>query len=309
MMSKKVIEIEGHKIECAHLNKILFPKSGIRKNEVISYYEDIAPIALPFYENHPLTMLRCPDGIEGESFIQKSTPSYFPKWIERHKIVLNDTTLTQTLVNNKAIFVYLANQACITFHLGLSKIDKIKYPSYLIFDLDPSSEDIGLLKNVVGYVKTLLEHLNVKAFLQTTGSRGFHIYVPLKREFTFNKTHAFAKKFANYLAHEYPQDITIAQSKKMRGKKVFIDYARNAYGLNNVAPYSLRAKEHAPIATPLHWEELEEKNLTSQSYNIKNIFKRLGQIKDPWAEMLHQEASLKLMQEKLNQLIDRKKDF
>lgn len=304
MSSKKVIEVGGHKIECTNLDKIFFPNSGIRKEEIIMYYKDIASIALPFYEDRPLTMLRCPDGINGETFIQKETPSYFPKWIDRQKISLKEKTLTQTLVNNEATFVYLANQACITFHLGLSKIDKIKYPSYLIFDLDPSSDDIMLLKSVVDRVKTLLDHISVKAFIQTTGSRGFHIYIPLKRELTFKATHAFAKKFASYLGEEYPEEITIAQSKEKRGKKILIDYARNSYGQNMVAPYSLRAKENAPIATPLHWDEVDDKDLTSQSYNIRNIFKRLRKVKNPWAGIEQHQQSIKTIQEKLDELID-----
>ena len=182
MTSTKIIEVGGHKIECTNLDKIFFPHSRIRKEDVIMYYQEISSIALPFYEDYPLTMLRCPDGINGEIFIQKETPSYFPKWIDRHKILLKEKSLTQTIVNHEATFVYLANQACLTFHLSLSKIDKIKYPNYLIFDLDPSSDDLPLLKNVINRVKALLDHLNVKAFIKTTGSRGFHIYVSLHTE-------------------------------------------------------------------------------------------------------------------------------
>lgn len=306
MKSEKTIKIGKHTIKCSQLDKIFFPKSGITKGDVISYYEDIAPFALPLYKDRPLTMQRSPDGIEGEIFIQKNIPSYFPKWIDYYDVSIKEDTLRQVLVNQEATLIYLANQACVTFHLGLSKIDKIRYPSYLIFDLDPSVDDIILLKNVVKHIKQLLDDLSVKAFIQTTGSRGFHIYIPLKREATFTASHAFSKKFATYLAQKHPQEISITQSKNKRGGKVFIDYVRNSYGNTAVAPYSIRIKENAPIATPLHWDEMNDKELTSQSYTLKNIFKRLSKIHNPWAEMSHHQISLKSLQEKLDQLMDAK---
>lgn len=293
MTSEKIVKIDGHEIELSNLDKVLFPKSGITKGDLISYYEKMSSVILPHYENRPLTMLRCPDGIQHQKFIQKEIPDYFPKWIERYKLTKKESHNEHALVNHKATLVYIANQACITFHLGLSKIDKIKYPNYLIFDLDPSTEDLALLKKVVNRVKELIDSINLKGFLQTTGSRGFHVYVPLKREYTFTEVHRFAKEFATYLAHEYSEEITIAQSKIKREKRVLIDYARNSYGLNIVAPYAVRAIENAPIATPLEWEELNDKDLHPQSYNLKNIFKRLSQREDPWKEINRHQVSLK----------------
>lgn len=302
MTSEKTVKIGGHEIELSNLDKVLFPKSGITKGDLISYYEKMSSIILPYYENRPLTMLRCPDGIQHQQFIQKEAPAYFPKWIERYKLVKKESHNTHALVNHKATLVYIANQACITFHLGLSKIDKIDYPSYLIFDLDPSTEDLSLLKRVVGRVKDLIDSLDLRSFLQTTGSHGFHVYVPLKRELTFTKVHHFAKEFATFLAQAYPEEITIEQSKVKRGKRVLIDYARNSFGLNIVAPYSVRAIENAPIATPLEWEELNDKELHPQSYNLKNIFKRLSQKEDPWKQINRHKVSLKEAQLKLDKM-------
>jgi len=304
-MSSKGIQIDGHIIDVSHLDKVLFPKSGITKEELVTYYNNISSMVLPLYENRPLTMQRCPDGIDKQNFIQKGVPDYFPPWIDRYKLTKEKGTIEQVLVNNAATMAYLANQACITFHLGLSQVDKIHYPNYLIFDLDPSIEDIVLLKKVVKYVKELIDHLELKGFIKTTGSRGFHIYIPLKREHTFEKVHDFAKVFATYLSKKYPQEITIEQSKSKREKRVLIDYARNSYGLSVVAPYSIRAIEGAPIATPLDWEELKDKDLTSQSYNIKNIFERLKMKKDPWREMGTYHFSLESAQSTLIELMDK----
>lgn len=299
---KDIIEIDGYEIEVSNLDKVLFPKSGITKGDLIHYYQGIASLALPLYKNRPLTMQRCPDGIHHQNFMQKEIPDYFPSWIDQIELSKKNGCVRHVLVNKKATFVYLANQACITFHLGLSAVDKIDYPHYLLFDLDPSSEDLSLLKNVAMRVKDLCDSLGLTSFIQTTGSRGFHIYIPLKRELPFEQVHIFAKDFASYLAQQYPDEITIELSKEKRDSKVFIDYVRNAYGLHAVAPYSVRTKENAPIATPLHWDELKKKDLSSQSYTIKNIFKRLAKVDDPWKNILNTQNSLKAGHRKLNDL-------
>jgi bifunctional non-homologous end joining protein LigD len=304
MIPTETIAINGYSIELSHLDKVFFPKSGLTKRDLVFYYKEIASIALPFYENRPLTMLRCPDGVNNQAFMQKEAPGYLPEWIDQYKITKKDGYVNHILVNKEATFVYLANQACITFHLGLSKIDKIHYPNYLILDIDPSEENALLLKSVIKRIKEVMDYLELQSFIQTTGSRGYHIYIPLQRRHSFKKTHEFAKNFATYLANKYPQEITIEQSKAKRGNRVFIDYARNSYGMNTVGPYSIRAKEGAPIATPLNWEELEDKNLHSQFYHVKNIFKRLKEIKDPWQEMLALEFSLASCQLKLDKLAE-----
>jgi len=296
------MKVGPYDIELSNSDKILFPKSHITKGDLVSYYQDIASLALPYYENRPLTMQRCPDGIDHQNFMQKEAPDYFPAWIDRYNMPKKGGHVRCALVNNEATLVYLANQACITFHLGLSKVDKIEYPNYLIFDLDPSTEDLSLLKNVVRIVKDLLDQLGLKSFIQTTGSRGFHIYIPLKREFTFETVHGFAKDMASYLAGHHPQEITIEQSKEKREKRVLLDYARNSFGIPAVAPYSVRTKEKAPIATPLHWEELEDPKLTSQSFHLKNIKERLAHTKDPWKEMNASSIFLTPAQEKLASL-------
>jgi bifunctional non-homologous end joining protein LigD len=301
-MSLKGIKIDGHEIEFSHLDKILFSQKGITKEDLISYYKDIASMALPYYENRPLTTHRCPEGIDKQCFIQKKIPEYFPKWIDHYKLSKEGGHIEQVLINNEATLIYLANQDCIAFHLALSKIDKIQYPNYLIFDLDPSIDDIILLKDVTKKVKDLIDLLDLKGFITTTGSRGFHIYVPLKREFTFKKVRDFAKNFAAYLAQKYPEEITIEQRKEKRGKRIFLDFGRNSYGMSMIAPYSIRALENAPIATPLHWDELANKNLNAQTYTIKNIFKRLSQIEAPWKDIFRHQFSLESAQSKFMKL-------
>jgi bifunctional non-homologous end joining protein LigD len=300
--SKSII-IENHTIELTHLNKILFPQTKITKEDIINYYKDIAPYALPLYKDRPLTMLRCPNGIDQQTFMQKEAPSYLPEWIERHKVAKKGGYVTHILMNDQATFVYLANQACISFHLALSTIEKINYPRYLLFDIDPSTPDLVMLKRVLKRVKELLDDIALRGYLQTTGSRGFHVYVPLNREHEFDFVHEFGKKFATVLANEYPYEITIDQSKATRGERVFIDYARNSYGFNVIAPYSVRTKENAPVATPIYWDEIAEKKLASQAYHIKNIFQRLKEGLNPWEELSDMGFSLVKANEKLSKLV------
>ena len=298
MIDSEILDIEGCKINLAHLNKVFFPESLITKGDIIKYYQKVAPQSLFYYENRPLTVTRAPDGIQGQIFTQKQIPTFYPDWIDRCELAKKDGKITHILLNKEATFVYLANQGCITFHLGLSKVDKINYPDRLIFDLDPSSDassldSIALLKFVAIKVRELAHSLNLESFIQTTGSRGFHIYIPLDQTSSFEDVHNFAKKFATYLSKTYPEKITIEQRIADRGNKIFIDYARNSYGLNSVAPYTIRTKENAPIATPLWWEELEDKSINSQSFNIKNIFTRLKVVKNPWVAIKTQSYSLK----------------
>lgn len=299
MSAKKTVIIDGHEIELSNLDKILFPKSGLTKQDLISYYKDVAARALPFYKNRPLTMVRCPDGIDHQNFMQKEAPSYLPNWIDRYTMTKKDGHVRHVLVNNQATFVYLANQACISFHLALSCANKIHNPRLLLFDIDPSCEDMTLLKGVLKKVKELLDGLGLRGFLQTTGSRGFHVCVPLKPIHTFDQTHEFAKLFAQHLVQLYPQEMTTAQSKAKREQRVFIDYARNSYGLNAIGPYSVRPKEKAPIATPLHWEELDNKTIHPQTFNMTNIFQRLSNLNDPWKDMLKVEHDLTESQKEL----------
>src|SRR5256885_646247 len=131
MTSDGITKIEGREIKLSNLNKVLFPQSGITKGGLITYYTEMSEWILPFYKNHPLTMWRCPDGINHQQFYQKAIPEYFPDWVERFKLSKKGGYTEHVLINNKATIVYLANQACITFHLNLAQINKPNYPNYL----------------------------------------------------------------------------------------------------------------------------------------------------------------------------------
>lgn len=260
-------------------DKLLFP-DGITKGDLIEYYATIAPIMLPYLKDRALMMHRFPDGITGESFYQKDASSYFPRWIKQAQVPKEGGYNNYVVCQNKATLVYLANQACITPHVWLSRVDNLNYPDKMIFDLDPSSHDFQLVCHIALRLKEILESVKLHPYAMTTGSHGIHVTVPLDRTCSFEEVKAFALQCARRLLEKEPEHVTIEIRKDKRQGRVFIDTLRNQYGSTAVAPYAVRAHPGAPIATPLYWEELLDKSLSSQTYTIKNISSRLRQ--SPW---------------------------
>lgn len=293
-------------IEISNREKMFFPEQKYTKGDLIDYYEKIADVILPHIESRPLTMIRFPDGINGKKFYQKDAPDYFPDWIEKKQVKnQDDTTTNYVICNDKASLVYLANQACITPHIWLSKKDKLNFPDRMIFDLDPADKDFSKVKWAAVTLKKLLQdQLSLPAFLMTTGSKGLHIVVPLKREKSFDEVRHFAQQISVYLENKNPDDLTTAIRKNKRGDKIYLDVARNAFAQTTVAPYAVRPLNGAPVATPLDWNELEKQDLHSQSYTIQNIFKRLGSKKDPWRKIEDAAVSMDKAFRKFNEIKD-----
>jgi bifunctional non-homologous end joining protein LigD len=297
-----VVRVGNYDVEITNKDKVLFPDDGITKGDLIDYYQRIADVMLPYMKGRPITMHRFPDGINDEGFYQQEVSDYFPDWIKRIDLVKENGKIIHLICDNAATLVYLANQACITHHVWLSRDDKINYPDMLIFDLDPSSDDFNAVRQAALYLRELLSELGLESFAKTTGSRGVHIITPLDRSIIFDKVRVFAQDVARVLANRYAEKVTDEQRKKKRGSRVFIDTLRNSYGQTVVAPYAVRAKPGAPVATPLDWDELANKKINSQSYTIKNVLMRLSKKRDPWQGMWHHAYSLREAIDKLDNL-------
>ena len=291
-MATKRMTVDGREIDVSNLDKILFPEVGLTKGDLIDYATRIADIALPHLKDRPLTMQRFPDGIDDEGFYQKDVPDYFPDWIDRVELDKESGTVTHVVANRAATLVYLANQACITLHAALSRADRIDFPDRLVFDLDPSDDDFSKVRFAALKIHEILEGAGLTCFVQTTGSRGMHVVVPLDRSEPFDDVRAFAHDLGRHLADAYPDELTVEQRKSKRGSRLFIDYLRNAYGQTSVAPYSVRAKSGAPVATPLDWHEVEDSGLGPQDFTVGNVFRRLGQKDDPWCDIAEHARSL-----------------
>jgi bifunctional non-homologous end joining protein LigD len=290
------MKVGPYSIETSNEDKVFFPQSGITKGDLIQYYRDIAPVMLPHLQGRPLTMHRFPDGIQEEGFYHKEVPDYFPQWVDRVTVRKKEGGTNEQVVCNKAAtLVYLANQACITLHTWLSRADRMNFPDKLVFDLDPSDGDFEPVRAAAFPLKERLETLGLQPFVMTTGSRGVHVVTPLDCSQDFDTVRAFAENLADSLAEEYPQHLTTEQRKNKRGTRVFVDVLRNSYAQTSVAPYAVRAKPGAPIATPLEWYEMEDTSITSQTYTLRTIFQRMGQRDDPWKSLCSRARPLPVL--------------
>jgi bifunctional non-homologous end joining protein LigD len=307
-MADNEISTGGHTIEITHPEKVVFPASGITKAELVDYYREIAPIAIPHLAERPLIMEQYPAGIAGKGFFHRTVPDYYPSWIDRVALRKVGGKITEVIANDAATLVYLAEQNCVTLHAGLSRRDRIDYPDRMIIDLDPSIGDFGAVQSAARRLKALLDELELSSFVQITGSRGMHVVVPLHPSTKFQKVHAFARELAIALVVRYPRELTIAQRKNRRGKKVFLDFMRNSPAQTAVAPYSVRAREGAPVAAPLTWSEAYSKSMTAQKYDIKSILRRLSKKDDPWAKIDRSANSLDRARSELRSALERERE-
>lgn len=290
------LKVDRHSITITNPDRILFPKDKLTKLDLINYYDEIAPIMIPLMHGRPVSMQRFPEGINHEGFYQKDAGDYFPTWIKRQQMETEEGNkiVHYVVCNNAATLVYLAQQAVITPHLWLSTTKKLNYPDRLIFDFDPPSEhDFADVMRAAKAMRNLLEERGLVPHVMTTGSRGVHVTTPIKPQHTFDVVRATARALAQELVQQYPDLVTTNVRKDAREGKVFVDYLRNAWGQTGVAPYAVRAREGAPIATPLHWDELTAR-MQSQKFTMKNIFKRLARMDDPWKDMHKSARSLKV---------------
>jgi bifunctional non-homologous end joining protein LigD len=283
-LSEGAIEVDGRRVELSRLDKVLFPADGITKGDLVEYYHRISAVMLPHLAGRPLTLHRFPDGLAEEGFFQKNAPDHFPPWIRRLEVPKEDGCVRHALCDDAATLVYLADQACITLHPWLSREERLECPDRMIFDLDPAdSDDTAGVRRAVRAVGDALRELGLRPFLATTGSRGFHVVVPLEPAHPFDTVRRFAHDLAALLSARDPDRLTVAQRKADRGRRVFVDYLRNGWAQTAVAPYSVRARPGAPVATPVDWEELP--GLGPRAYSVRNLFRRLGQRDDPWREI------------------------
>jgi bifunctional non-homologous end joining protein LigD len=287
-----VIRVDRREIEISRPEKVLFPDDGITKGDLIEYYARIAPRMLPHLRDRPLTLERYPNGINTKRFFQKEVSSYFPEWIRTTTVPKAGGSVTHLVCNDTATLVYIANQACITPHIFLSRVDKVEVPDQLVFDLDPQGDDFEIVRTTALDFKQLLDELQLPGFLKTTGSRGLHVVVPLQRRESYDAVRAFARDLAAIIVSQAPRTRTMEQLKANRGGRIFIDTNRNGYAQLVAPAYAVRAKRGAPVSVPLEWTELGKKSLRSNSFTIRNVFARLEKGNDPWQDFWRRAVSL-----------------
>ena len=281
------LDFEGKRFRLTHLNKVFFPESGYTKRDLLAYYYRISECLLPFLKDRPLVLRRYPDGIKGQAFFQKNMPEGVPKWTETVSIPSEGKRedIQYVIANDLASLLYLTGLGCIDHNPWSSRRDDLEHPDYFFFDLDPA--DGTEFANVLTIARALHEKLTqvgLKIFMKTSGATGFHIYLPVERIYTFEQLRMFGEIFAQLVTAEHPELVTHERIvSKRRPGRVLIDVTQNSLGRPLAAAYTVRAFPKAPVSTPVEIKELRP-TLKPEKFNMKNLFSRLKEKGDLWAD-------------------------
>jgi bifunctional non-homologous end joining protein LigD len=248
-------------------------------------------------------MQRFPDGIGKKGFFHKDVPTHFPDWIKRVQVRKQSGTVTHALTCDADTLVYLADQACITPHVWLSRADELERPDRMVFDLDPSNGSFTEVRGAARSLGELLDGLGLAPFAMTTGSRGLHVWVPLRRQAGFDEVRQFARDLARVMVRRAPDKLTLEARKQKRGQRILIDIMRNAYAQTAVPPYAVRPRPGAPVATPLRWRELSDSSLRPDKFTLRNVERRLSRSGDPWKEIARHAKGLGPARRRLDKLL------
>jgi len=286
-----------------HPEKILFPDDGITKGELALYYEMIAPVMLPHLRRRPITMERYHRGIAAPGFFQKDVSKGFPDWLKRVEVPKKDGTVHHPIANDTRSLLWLANQNSITIHVWPSRMPNLYNPDICIFDLDPSQEDtLEPLRNAALHLRDLLAELALPSWIKTSGSKGFHIAVPLDGKSDFGVVARFAHVVGKIMVQRDPENLTQEFSKVDRGGRILVDTGRNGYSATYAATYTVRAKPGAPVSAPCTWEELARGEVGPRTFTLRSMAQRVADVGDLWADLLKTKRSLARPMEQLEKL-------
>jgi bifunctional non-homologous end joining protein LigD len=279
--------VEGRVV--THPEKVLFPDDGITKGELCAYYEAVAPLMVPHVRGRPITMERFPAGIGKKGFIQKDVSKGFPDWLERVAVERRGEeaggAVHYPLAGDARSLVWLANQNSITPHVWVSRVPALQRPDLCVFDLDPAAEDPGALRAAALAVRALLEELGLPSWLKTSGSKGFHVVVPLDGEVEADGAWRFALGAGAVLVKRHPDLLTQEFIKADRGDRIFVDTGRNLPGATFAAVYAVRARPGAPVSAPCTWAEVAAGAVGPRTFTLRTMAARLGEVGDLWEGM------------------------
>ena len=287
MSAPTIVEVQGRKLSLTNLDKILYPATGFTKGQVVDYYVRIAPVLVPHLAGRPLTMKRYPGGVDQEYFFEKNAPMHRPDWVKTAPVWSegNKRTINYLLANDLPTLVWIANLASIELHPSLSLSTDITVPTMIVFDLDPGPPaNIVQCAQVGLWVREIFDHFGLQSFPKTSGSKGLQIYVPMNTKTTYEQTKAFAHALARLLEHEHPELVVSDMKKAVRTNKVFVDWSQNDQHKTTISVYSLRAREHATVSTPVTWEEVEQalkkKDAGRLVFEAKDVLARVEKMGD-----------------------------
>ena len=291
MSEKAELIVEGRKLPVSNLNKVLYPKAGFTKGELIDYYIRIAPVLLPHLKDRPLTLKRYPNGVEAEFFYEKNCPAHRPAWVKTAKVWSegNQRDMHYCLAQDLPTLVWAANLANIELHTSLARKKNVARPTMMVFDLDPGAPaDIVQCCRVGLWLREVLASLKLKSWAKTSGSKGLQVYVPLNTSVTFDQTKQLSREIADHLERGHPKFVISKMAKALRKGKVFVDWSQNDEHKTTVNVYSLRAKDKPTVSTPVTWEEVENalkkkdpKLLVFPSHRVLKRVEKLGDLFEP----------------------------
>jgi bifunctional non-homologous end joining protein LigD len=276
-----------------HPEKVLFPDDGITKGDLAAYYEAIAPVILPHLRGRPVTMERYPAGIGEKGFWQKDVSRGFPDWLQRVEVPKKDGVVHHPIVTDLRSLLWITNQNTITQHVWASRVPDLIYPDICVFDLDPSQDDAAAVRGAALGLRDLLEELSLPSWIKTSGSKGFHIVVPIDGKTDIETVASFASAVGTAFVSRAPDRLTQEFSKADRSGRIYVDTGRNGYSATFAAAYTVRAKRGAPVSAPCTWEEVERGEVAPATFTVRNVVDRVARLGDVWADMEHHGRSLK----------------
>jgi bifunctional non-homologous end joining protein LigD len=287
------ITASGRSLTISSDDRVVFPESGLTKLDLATYYGRVADAMIPHVRDRPLALESFPGGVGGERYFAKNAPAHFPSWIATAQVPRREGgAIRQVLANNAATLVYLAGQNMVTPHIWTSRADRLDQPDRIVFDLDPSIERFAEVRAAARALGELLRELGFAPYVMTTGSRGLHVVVALRRSADHDEVYAFSREVAALFASHDPDRLTVEFHRDRRGRRIYVDVARNGYAQHSVAPYAVRGLPDAPVATPLRWEELEDRRIGPQHWKLTTIPDRLADLGDPWRDIARHPRAL-----------------
>lgn len=289
-------------VEITHPDRVLFPADGLTKADLAAYHHTVADTLVPHLADRPLMLQRFPEGIGAGGFYQKDVGKGTPGWIRTVEARKEGGVVRHPVVDGEAALLALVNLGTVSFHRWPSRAPDLEHPDLLLVDLDPSDDDFDGVRRAARWTRDLLDELDLAAYLQVTGSRGIHVVTPIERAAPTAAVGAFALALARVLALRHPDQLTDAGRKAKRKGRLYVDVARNGWAQTAVAPYSVRPRPGAPVATPITWDELDDPELRPDRWTVATVPDRLAAHGDPWAGMARHARSLRSRWQQLDSM-------
>jgi bifunctional non-homologous end joining protein LigD len=289
-------------VAITHPGKVLFPDDGITKGELAAYYEAVAGVMVPHIRARPVSMERYPSGIAHKGFFHKDLSKGFPEWLERVEVPKSGGTVHHPIVTGERSLLWLANQNTITLHVWSTRAPQLYQPDVCVFDLDPSRDDAKALRTATLQLRDFLDELGLPSWVKTSGSKGYHIVVPLDGKADSGVVSGFAQAVGSALVRRHPGTLTQEFSKADRGGRIYVDTGRNGYSATWAAPYTVRARPGAPVSAPCTWDEVESGAAGPRAFTLRNVPDRLAAAGDSWSDLRKRGRSLRRAIERLRAL-------